>query len=111
MWSDQGGEDGSFDGNEGRSEDSFIFLNVDRDENNGAGVEDEEDEGEESEEEEEEEEEDFGWIVEDADVEDEVLEGEGGDALVNDVEASTVDAGLGAGLAERPKENRMEGEE
>ena len=26
MWSDQGGEDGSFDGNEGRSEDEWIFL-------------------------------------------------------------------------------------
>ena len=75
MWSDQGGEDGSYDGNEGRSEDEWFFFG-------GPGgcriVKGWELVGsdDEFEEEEEKEEEDFGWIVEDED-EDEDEEGEG----------------------------------
>ena len=73
MWSDQGGEDGSFDGNDGRSEDSFLFLNVDMDTRRErtaikfADGEDGDDEAEQSGKE------DFGWIVDDEDVEDEMV--------------------------------------
>lgn len=71
MWSDQGGEDGSYDGNEGRSEDEYLYFGTyDVEERNRRrereSMEEKEDDDEESTDEEVE---DFGWIVEDESVE------------------------------------------
>lgn len=96
MWSDQGGEDGSYDGNDGRSEDQWYVF--------GDGPEgcrivlgsellgsDWEAESES------EEEEDFGWIVEDGEGEEEVVEEggyEGEDERMEDTGVSGEDTGI-----------------
>ena len=89
MWSDQGGEDGSFDGNEGRSEDEFLVFGPGgcrivrgngrrvvqgRGEHDG----DDDDEVDKDEVDLDEEVEDFSWIVDDEDIKDEVCNGDDG---------------------------------
>ncbi|KAF6227465.1 hypothetical protein HO133_008909 [Letharia lupina] len=77
MWSDQGGEDGSFDGNEGRSEDEFIFLGeVGEMVVGGSGGEDDEEREDVVHDDDDDDGDDMGWIVENEDVEDEVWEGD-----------------------------------
>lgn len=99
MWSDQGGEDGSYDGNEGRSEDEYLYFGMtDVDEKNRRRKrEPMEDDGDE--ETTDKEVEDFGWVVEDEDVE------VGGDARMADAEL-TGEAGTDA---EHSKVTRVQG--
>lgn len=98
MWSDQGGEDGSYDGNEGRSEDEYLYFRMSDVEKRIRWRERESVEESEEEESTDEEVEDFGWIVED-----ESVKGE---------DTRTEDAGVtgeAATDAERPKDGRVQG--
>lgn len=102
MWSDQGGEDGSYDGNEGRSEDEYLYFGMtDVDERNRwrerESVEESKDEEDDDEESTDEEVEDSGWIVEDENV-------EGKDTRMTDAEV-TGEAGTDAG---HPKDTRVQ---